>query len=217
MPYLLWSLSVKTQNGKAEKHFQKCAMGDLFLAARAAQTNSLTYLTSFYCFIYWLSKAWLCTALGGKAPVTPQQLLQPVLLRLCNFLCHFLFTSLPRCTWEAPHGWIYFSKYSLRATAASQLIYWEVCFEKNLSRHRVRSDSLCGVVDVCADHTHSEHPAALEALSPSPGSALSAGFAALVEMRQKLLVSLYFTLDCYVWSHTSALADDTPFNRCQKI
>lgn len=26
-----------------------------------------------------------------------------------------------------------------------------------------------GVVDVCADHTRSEHPAAVEALSSSPG------------------------------------------------
>lgn len=39
-----------------EKCFQKCGMFDLFLAARAAQTNSLTSeetrLKHFHCFIY---------------------------------------------------------------------------------------------------------------------------------------------------------------------
>lgn len=184
MPYLLWSLSVLKHRMKKWGSISRNVVCVIFFwlleLPRQRAWHLKKYLSEeFSLFIYWLlSKAWQCIDLGGKALAqrvvespsdTPASSCSQCCFDCATFSVIFSLLSWPRVhlgnfSWMDIFFQIFIQSHSSFSAHLLRSLLWEkVC------RHWVMSDTLYGVVDVCADYTHSEHPAAVEALSSSPG------------------------------------------------
>lgn len=122
------------------------------LKKHTSEKFSLFYLLT-------LSRAWQCIDLGGKAAAQScrRSLWQPrQLLRQCYFDFATLSAIFSLLSWPGAPGKllmdIFFQIFIQSHNSFSAHLLGSLLWEK-ICRHRVRSDTLYGAVDVCADHT----------------------------------------------------------------